>query len=271
MARVAVQQLIPVLGDLAANRALTRAAIEEAAGAGADVVVLPELITSGYVFEDAAETATAAIGTDHPILVEWAALAREHDLVVVGGFAERGDDGNLYNSAALLDPSGLRAVYRKLHLWDREKLLFTPGDAAPPVIDTHVGRIGVVVCYDLEFPELTRGVALRGAQLLCVPTNWPLMERSSAERRPGEVVVAMATARMNRMAVACADRLGDERGVAWTGGASIVGADGWIAAETLAPGMIAADVDLDQARDKRWTELADAFGDRRPELYSGLT
>jgi predicted amidohydrolase len=266
MARVAVQQLAPVIGDLDANRVLTRTAIREAAEAGADVVVLPELVTSGYVFASAEEAAAAAIGAGHEILQEWAAEAERGDLVVVGGFCERGADGDTYNSAAILDAGGLRAVYRKVHLWDGEKRLFTPGDAAPPVVATRVGRVAVVVCYDLEFPELTRAVALAGAELLAVPTNWPLGPRPAGERPP-ETVIAMATARMNRMAVACADRLGTERGQAWTGGSSIVGADGWVAAETREVGMIVADVDLAVARDKRLTGLAHAFDDRRPELY----
>jgi predicted amidohydrolase len=266
VARVAVQQLAPVLGDLEANAQLSVAAIREAADAGADVVVLPELVTSGYVFADAAEAAAAAIAPDHAILRAWADEAARADLVVVGGFAERGDDGNTYNSAAILDAGGLRAVYRKLHLWDGEKRLFTPGDAPPPVVATRVGRVAVVVCYDLEFPELTRAVALAGAQLLAVPTNWPLGRRPEGEHPP-EAVIAMATARINRMAIACADRLGTERGQAWTGGSSIVGVDGWIAAETRELGMAIADLDLDAAADKRFTGLAHAFDDRRPELY----
>jgi predicted amidohydrolase len=269
MTRIAVQQLAPVIGDLAANAALSLAAVREAADAGADVVVLPELITSGYLFDSPEEAAAAAIGTDHDILRGWAAEAARADLIVIGGFCERGDDGNTYNSAAVLDASGLRAVYRKLHLWDGEKRLFAPGAVAPPVIDTRVGKVGVIICYDLEFPELTRAVALAGAQLLAVPTNWPLGPRPDGERPP-EAVIAMATARVNHMAIACADRLGTERGLDWTGGSSIVGVDGWIAAETRAVGMIVADVDLDAAREKQLTALAHVFGDRRPELYGSL-
>jgi predicted amidohydrolase len=170
----------------------------------------------------------------------------------------------------VVDETGVVAVYRKLHLWDGEKLLFAPGSAPPPVLDTRVGRVGVVICYDLEFPELTRAVALEGAQLLAVPTNWPLVPRPDGERPP-EAVVAMAAARVNRMAVACADRMGTERGLEWTGGATIVGVDGWVAAETREPGLLVADLDLAPALDKRLTERADAFGDRRPELYGALS
>ena len=184
MTRIAVQQLAPGLGDLDHNRALALRAIREALDAGAEVVVLPELITSGYVFSSPEEAARAAIAPDHELLREWAAEAARADAVIVGGFCERGDDGRLYNSAAVVDASGLRAVYRKLHLWDGEKLLFTPGSAPPPVLDTRVGRVGVVICYDLEFPELTRWVALSGAQLLAVPTNWPLVRGRPTSARP---------------------------------------------------------------------------------------
>jgi predicted amidohydrolase len=270
MTRVAVQQLAPSIGDLTGNRALALTAIREAIDAGADVVVLPELITSGYLFSSREELAPAAIGRDHEILAEWAAEAARADVVIVAGFAERGGGGAIYNSAALLDAGGLRAVYRKLHLWDGEKQLFTAGSEAPPVVDTRVGRVGVVICYDLEFPELTRAVALAGAQLLAVPTNWPLVPRPGGERPP-EAVVAMAAARVNRMAVACADRLGTERGLVWTGGSTIVGVDGWVAAERRETGLLLAELDLDAALDKRLTEYADAFGDRRPELYGALS
>ena len=82
----------------------------------------------------------------------------------------------IYNSAAVVDSSGVRAVYRKTHLWDRERLIFTPGAELPPVVETAHGRIGVLICYDLEFPELPRSLALRGADLICAPVNWPLID-----------------------------------------------------------------------------------------------
>jgi 5-aminopentanamidase len=269
MTRIAVQQLGPALGDLDRNRAVALAAIRESIDAGADVVVLPELMTSGYMLRSRDDAAQVAIGRDHELLREWAQEARRGDAVVVGGFCERGDDGLLYNSAAVIDGTGLRAVYRKLHLWDREKLIFEPGSASPPVVDTRAGVIGVLICYDLEFPELTRWVALSGAQLLAVPTNWPLVPRPEGERPP-EALIAMAAARVNRMAIACADRVRTERGVEWTGGATIVGVDGWVAAERRDAGLLLADVDLANALEKRLTDLADAFGDRRPDVYAAL-
>ncbi|HEY5316344.1 MAG TPA: nitrilase-related carbon-nitrogen hydrolase [Solirubrobacteraceae bacterium] len=270
MTRIACQQLAPVIGDLAANRVIALAGIREAVNNRADVVVLPELITSGYMFESPQEAAAVAIGREHEILLEWAAQAAAANIILAGGFCELGDDGRIYNSAAVFDATGPRAVYRKLHLWDREKLIFSPGSAPPPVFDTRVGRLAMIICYDLEFPELTRSVALAGTQLLLVPTNWPLVPRPEGEHPP-EVMIGMAAARVNRMAVACADRVGREREQEWTGGTTIIGVDGWVAAESRTSGLVAADVDLEAALDKRLTDHADAFLDRRPDLYSAIT
>ena len=267
--RVACAQIEPVLGDVAGNRQRTAAAIADAAEAGGDLVVLPELVTSGYVFASADEARSVAITPEHELFAEWAAEAARGGAVVVGGFCELGPDDRLYNSAALVDGSGVLAVYRKTHLWDREKLVFTPGLDPPRVVDTAVGRVGVLVCYDLEFPELTRALALAGTELLAVPTNWPLVDRPPGERPP-EVVIGMAAARVNRMFIACCDRIGTERGQAWTAGTTIIGADGWVLAEEHGDGLALADVDLGEARTKTLTDLCDALGDRRPDLYAAL-
>lgn len=274
MTRIFCQQLAPVLGDLDANRVLTTAAISDAVAAGADVVVLPELATSGYMFTDTAEAAEVAITPAHPLFADWAAAAGK--AVVIGGFCEAGDDGRTYNSAALVDGDGVRAVYRKVHLWDGEKLVFTPGGEVPPVVETAHGRIGMLVCFDLEFPEFPRTLALAGADLIAVPTNWPLGPRPAGERPP-EVQIAMAAARVSRVFIACADRTGTERGQEWTAGTAIIDSDGWVL-DAVDPvehpdgiGSAVADVDLMLARDKAYTPLADVFGDRRPELYGAVS
>ena len=264
--RVSCCQLAPVLGDLAANFAMSTAAARAAIDDGARLVVLPELVTSGYVFESIAEAGAAAITTNHPVFGAWAEQAARNDAVVVGGFCELADDG-VYNSAAIVDAGGVRAVYRKTHLWDREKLWFRAGSALPPVIDTAIGRVGVAVCYDIEFPELTRHLGLSGADIVAVPTNWPFNERPAGERPP-EVVLAMAAARVNRMAIACCDRSGVERGQRWTEGTTIIGSDGWPCAVAGKGAVATADLDLAAGRHKRCTDLADLFGDRRTDLYS---
>lgn len=270
MTRVVCQQLAPRTGELAANCELTVQAVREAVAAGAELVVLPELATSGYSFASREEAFSVAITSTHALFQDWAAEIAKHGAFVVVGFCEAGDDGLLYNSAALVDGSGIVSVYRKTHLWDGEKLIFQPGDQAPPVIETPFGPIGILICYDLEFPELMRSLALRGADLIVAPSNWPLVYRPKGER-PHEVVAAMAAARGNHVFVACCDRTGEERGVRWTGGTTLIDESGWIVAVVDGPGMAIADLDLGQARKKSLGPRNDALGDRRPELYGELT
>lgn len=272
MARVAAVQLAPSVTDPSGNRARALEAITEALAGGADIVVLPELTTSGYVFETVDEVRAVAIEADDDLLLEWSRLAAQREgAVIVGGFAEVAPDGTLFNSAAVVDATGIRAVYRKVHLWDREKLFFTPGSDVPPVVATAHGALATMICFDLEFPEWTRIAALAGAEILAVPTNWPFMDRPAGER-VAEVQIGMAAARINRMAIVCADRTGVERGVAWNEGSSVISADGWIVAEVGAGSGIAyADVDPAASRDKGLGGLADAFGDRRPDLYDRIT
>lgn len=271
LTRVLCAQLAPRIADLPYNRALSVAAVRGAAARGAEVIVLPELVTSGYRLS-AAEAASVAIPARDSLFAEWGRAAPAS--VVVGGFCELGADGRLYNSAAVLDRGELVAVYRKTHLWDAEKSLFAPGAEAPPVLHTSRGRIGVLICYDLEFPEMTRKLALDGAELLAVPTNWPLVPRPVGERPP-EVVIAMAAARVNRTVIACCDRSGAERGTSWTEGTSIIGPDGWVRAEAgaiaEADAIAEAGVSLSETRDKRLAGHADLFADRRPEFYGPLT
>lgn len=269
MTRICCRQLAPVIADLPANRNLTCAAIEESIAAGAQIVVLPELATSGYMFSSTAEARSVAIRADHDLFGQWSALAAKGSAVVIGGFCESAPDGGVFNSAAVVDGTGVLAVYRKLHLWDTEKNIFTPGAAAPPVVETPFGRIAVIICYDLEFPELTRSVALRGADLLAVPTNWPLVYRPPGERPP-EVQIGIAAARVNRMSIACCDRTGTERGQEWTAGTTIINEAGWVTSTAGDGNIAAADLDLSLSRNKVLTERAHIFRDRRPELYGDL-
>jgi 5-aminopentanamidase len=265
---VACCQLAPQLGDPAANRELATAAIAAAAGRGASVVVLPELMSSGYVFESQAEARALAELPDGATVTSWVQVAAEHDLVIVGGFCEAAGE-EVFNSAALVDASGLRCVYRKAHLWDAEPQWFARGAAPPPVVATRHGRIAVMICYDLEFPEWVRLPALDGAQLLCAPVNWPAYPRPDGER-PSEVVRVQADAAVNRMFVAACDRVGPERDVAWVGGSVIVDADGWPLAggsASVQPATLLADCDLRAALDKAVSPHNNVLGDRRPDLY----
>jgi predicted amidohydrolase len=265
---VACCQVAPQFGDLPANRELAAAAIADAARQGASVIVLPELMSSGYVFESQAEARALAEPPDGPAVTLWTRLAGEHDVVIVAGFCEAAG-AQVFNSAVLVDGSGLRCVYRKAHLWDAEPQWFAAGAASPPVVATKLGRIAVLICYDLEFPEWVRQPALDGAQLLCAPVNWPAYPRPDGER-PSEVVRVQADAGVNRMFIAACDRVGAERGVAWVGGSVIVDADGWPLAGGSAsakPATLLAECNLDAALDKAISPNNDVLGDRRPELY----
>jgi 5-aminopentanamidase len=270
---VACCQLTPVLGDPAANRELTADAITYAAGRGAGVVVLPELVSSGYVFRSRAEPEASAETADGPTLALWARLAARHEIVIVGGFCEIAG-GVLFNSAALVDPGGLRLVYRKAHLWDAESRWFSPGSMPPPVVPTRFGRIAVMICYDLEFPEWVRLAALGGADLIAAPVNWAAScSPAPPGERSGEVIAAQAAAASNGVFIAVADRCGSERGVDWLGGSVIIRRGGYPAAGPLCEDravVLTATIDLPLARDKRIGELNDLFTDRRPDLYARL-
>src|SRR6201996_3876241 len=270
MTLVAAAQFGPVLGDRDANRETAAQVVRDAAAQGVRLVVLRELAATGYVFTDADDArglAPRAAGS--PTLRQWQELSAVTGCTVVGGFCELGEDGLLYNSAALVDESGPRAIYRKAHLWDREKLIFTPGAGAPPVVSLPFGRVAVMICYDLEFPEWTRLAALDGADLIAAPVNWPTAPYPAGER-PAEVIKAQADAAVNGVYVVVADRCGPERGVDWISGSVIVGPGGYpLAGPVLADRaeVLVADCDLAATRDKRINEHNDLLGDRRADLY----
>lgn len=260
--RVRCHELAPVIGDSDGNVAAISSAVADAMRAGVELLVLPELATSGY-FLTPDEARAAALPASSGLFSRWAGELSARAVLVVG-FCEA-DGPALYNSAAVLTADGLLAVYRKAHLWDAEKDMFTPGDAPPAVLDTPVGRLGTLVCYDLEFPEMPRRLALAGAEILAVPTNWPLVPRPSGEHPP-EVVQAMAAARASQVAIACCDRRGDERGETWTRGTAVIGPDGWPLGAKDDDGRLDAAVELRTGRFDVGPRNH-IHRDRRPQLY----
>src|SRR5206468_11233844 len=138
-----------------------------AASLPADVIVFPELATCGYMYEDRDEVAPFVEG--HEALEPIAKIAKSSGRLIVGGFAEL-DDGAFYDSAFAAGPDGL-SVYRKIHLWNRETLMFRPR-TEPVLLEFQGHRIGLEICYDLQFPELAAHLARHGAELLLVPTAW---------------------------------------------------------------------------------------------------
>lgn len=264
--RVRAEELAPVLGDLAGNLERIADSIRLAVHDGVELLVLPELATSGYYLADRAAAAAVALPADAPVFAEWAGLLDARTTVVVG-FCERLDD-TIRNSAVVLGSAGVLGVYRKVHLWADEQSLFVPGEVEQPVVETPIGRVGLLVCYDLEFPEVPRGLALRGAEVIAVPTNWPLVDRPAGERAP-EVVQAMAAARSSAIPIVCCDRRGDETGLRWTEGTTIVAADGWPVGTKDAANRVDAVLRLDPSASGIGPRN-DVLADRRPELYGSL-
>jgi len=229
--------------------------------------VLPELCNSGYVFADAQEARSLAEPVSGPSVQQWRALAERCDVAVVAGLCELDDDGVVRNSAVVIDAGELRAVYRKSHLWDREKLCFEPGGAPPPVVETKAGLVGVAVCYDAFFPEMMRMLSVAGADVIAVPMNAPVLA-PPLEPLVADLITACASAQINRVYVAQADRTGTERGVDWVGASVIVDPDGRILTKKASgEALLTATVDLARARDKAFSERNDVLADRRPELY----
>jgi 5-aminopentanamidase len=267
--RIACCQIGPRVTSPETNAVLTTAAIKAAVDAGAQIILLPELASSGYVFQSAEEARTVAVRADGDLLHSWAAEAARGQAIIVGGFCELAADSRVFNSAALIDPEGVRTVYRKLHLWHNERRWFSPGENPAPVVETRYGRIGLAVCYDLEFPELTRGLALQGADLVAAPTNWP-HHPNRPNGRPILHSLATTTGYLNKVFVAVCDRCGTERGLHFEGGSVIAGPSGALHAGPVADRracMIVADCELTRARDKRLGPDNDVFADRRPEHY----
>jgi predicted amidohydrolase len=269
--RVACCQFAPEVAAPEGNASRALAEISQAVATGADIVVLPELCVSGYVFADHQEVRAAAVRADDDLLAGWAHAAAVGGAIVIGGFCELGADGRIYNSSALVGGDGVIAVYRKVHLWGEEAIWFSLGGGPPPVVDTAHGRVGLAVCYDLEFPELTRGLALDGAQLIALPTNWP--RKAVSPFAPHSVLTALAgvVAYVNRVFVAVCDRCGTERGLEFEGGSVIAAPDGGLRCGPRPghdAGILLADCDLAEAQDKANGPRNDAFRDRRPAHYS---
>lgn len=271
MLKIAVCQLALNIENIEENIELANSAIREAASQGARLVVLPELTNSGYVFQTLIELEERATTLDGAIIKEWILLAERLNLVLVAGLAIK-EAGLFYNCSVIIDSSGLRGWYKKVHLWNDEVDFFTPGDGEPLVVDTTIGRIATMVCYDVEFPEWVRLAMLADATILALPTNWP-DGGLPTDPTPLEAVRVQAAASQNKLIVAAADRTRTERGVAWTSSSVIADSDGVIRAladrKKLGQTQILV-ADVDVPTDRKIGPRNDVRTDRRPDLYRGI-
>ena len=268
--QVSCIQFEPAIGDVASNLTRSSALIRHAAATGSRLIVLPELANTGYVFETLEEARSLAEpAPDGPSARAWSQLAQELGIHLVAGIAER--DGNiLYNSALIAGPDGYIGTYRKAHLWDRENLFFAKGNLGFPVFDTALGKIGVAICYDGWFPETFRQLALGGAEIVCVPTNWVPMPDQPAGEAAMANVLHRAAAHSNGIFIACADRVGVERGQPFEGQSLIVGPRGWALAGPASrdkPETLTALVDLAAAGRKDLNAFNSLLRDRRADVY----
>lgn len=268
---VASVQMEPRVGHKSENVAISIAAIEDAANRGAELVVLPELANSGYVFSSRDEAFSLAEQTPNgPSTDAWTEVARRKNVYVVAGIAEREGDC-LYNSSVVLGPSGFIGKYRKLHLWGDEHLYFEKGNLGLPVFHTPIGRIGVVICYDCWFPEVFRILAVKGADMVCVPTNWVPMPGQKSDQLAMANMLAIAAAHSNGLNLICANRVGTERGQPFIGQSLIIGSNGWPLAgpaDGVTEQTLIASINLKQSRQaKQLNEFNHVLGDRRPDAY----
>jgi predicted amidohydrolase len=267
---VSVAQLSVTAGDPEANVNRFASHLALLPPEAKRLVVLPECFLTGYVTDSADETLQRALPPTHESLERMCELSAQYQVHVVVGYLER-KGSTVYNSAALISPLGLVGVYRKQHLLflgaDR---FVTKGDAVGPVFDTKIGRIGVMICYDLRFPEAARSLALRGAEIIAMPTNWPSYADTLADH------VVRVRAFENGIFIAVANRPDQESGYKFIGRSQVAGPYGEILTEIGSEErMFTVEIDLDEARSKRRIirsgeyEL-DLFADRRPSLYGTL-
>ncbi len=261
--KIAHLQFAPVLGDTQASMEKIDNLIGQCEGA--DLVVLPELANSGYNFvskEQAWET-SEEIGAG-PFFQYLVSLCEKYGFYLVAGINERQSD-KLYNSSVLISSEGVIGKYRKMHLFWNEPDYFEPGDLGLPLFDIDSCKLGMLICFDWIYPEVWRIMALKGADLICHPSNLVL---------PGFCQKAIPVhALMNRVYIVTANRVGTEGDKTFTGLSVIANPKGDVLHQASQSGeevgMVEMNVEL--ARDKMMTPRNHLFNDRRPAEYSLIT
>ena len=261
--RVALVQLTPVDGDKARNLAAAGEAIAAAARAAAHVVVLPEYVLTGF---PAKRMATLTEPLDGPSVTAFRSMAAAAEVLLVAGLprvgvAAPGAAIPIYDTTVVIAPDGeLLSIYDKTHLFDREKAVFTPGPAFAPPFAFGGVHFGVLCCFDIEFPETARTLALRGAQCLLVP---------SANMEPwGEHHRAFVRARAleNHAFVAYANAVGASSGYVFEGQSCLVDPLGRLLCDAgRGETVVWGDIDLTLCAKAR--EVGDYLDERRPDLY----
>lgn len=254
-------QFRPILGDLQQNMENLSGLIEKADGA--DLIVIPELANSGYNFENKEQAFQLAEDIKNSAFIDFLiGKAREFDLHIVSGFNEK-EDNKLFNTSVLVNSKGFVGKYRKIHLFMNEFDIFEKGNLGLPVFDMGFCKIGMLVCFDWIFPEVWRILALKGADIICHPSNLVLPYAQQAVPVHGMI---------NKYYIITANRYGTEGGVTFSGKSFISDPFG----KTLAMAKAKEDsvkiveMDIAQSRNKMITDRNHAIHDRFPEDYGDL-
>lgn len=263
MTIAAAVQMEPAFGQSQRNVQTALDLIE--ASPPANLYVLPELFHCGYVFTSQEEAAALAEPVDGPTVSALQQASAERQCTIFAGLAER-DDQTIYNSSVLIDQGQVLGTYRKIHLFDKETLWFTPGAAPPPVYQTSSGRLGLMICFDWIFPETARSLMLNGAQILCHSANLVLQWCQKA---------TVTRCVENHVYTVLANRIGTEsRGgdtLTFTGASTIVDPNGQVqaAAPEAKATVITAEIDPALADDKTIgpSKINNLLRDRKPDLY----
>jgi len=263
MFKVGLVQFCPARHAVAHNIAQLEQLLS---GVKADLLVLPELANSGYMYDTSESLAPYAEADDGsgPFLAALQRLAERTGGVIVAGFAERAE-GGLYNSAAAVSASGILQIYRKTHLYADEKDPFLPGDSGFQVFEYRGVRIGMMICFDWHFPESARTLALRGAQIIAHPANlvMPYCQTAMVTRSLENHVFSITANRYG------SEELNGKR-LTFTGASQVLDTKGQRLLDAPVEGDFVAVCEIDPtlADDKRVGTRNDLFGDRRPEMYA---
>ena len=254
--RAAAIQFTVTQGDVDVNRAYVREALSRVAGQGANLAVLPEMWSSGFAYKNLNELALRTA----EIVDELLTLSRELKLVIVGSMPEPNGD-KVFNTIYVIDNGTLAGVYRKIHLFSLlgEDRAFSGGDSWL-LADTTIGKIGVIICYDLRFPELSRRLAIEGAQVICVPAQWP------KPRQEHWRTLLRARAIENQLFVVSCNACGMVGKLDFFGMSMIIDPKGDVLAEAgEREGEIIVPLDMQAMND--WRTQIPCFNDRKPECY----
>ncbi|MFC2045740.1 carbon-nitrogen hydrolase family protein [Chloroflexota bacterium] len=272
MIKLAAVQMEPKLMAIKTNLDKIICQLRLAADKGTQLIVFPECALTGYVFTSRKEAEPFAETIPGPSTGELSMFCRQLNLHIIVGLLEI-ENTKCFNAAVLIGPQGLIGKYRKVHLpflgVDR---FLDPGDQAFQVHKTQIGNIGIQICYDCNFPESSRVMALQGADILALPTNWPEGRQKVARH------VVVTRAFENKVHLIAVNRVGKERNTNFIGSSKIINSFGDTITEANADSeeTIYAEVNLSEARQKHIVFKAGEFevdfiNDRRPEFYGEIT